>query len=75
MNDDLWHNTGKGEWQYVDIDDPPRWMRDTAQIVVHGKGEWNLFINRQHIGTFSSWEEARDATPMMIKLHGYESQS
>jgi hypothetical protein len=74
MNDGDWQNVGKGMWAYVDTD-ISRWLSNRADIVVHGKGEWSLFINRQHIGTFSSWEEARDATPMMIKLHGYESQS
>jgi hypothetical protein len=74
MNDDLWHSTGKGKWQYVDIDSP-RWMRDTAHIVVYGKTAWHLFINRTYVATFNTWGEARDATPMMIKLHGYESKS
>lgn len=74
MNDDLWHSAGKGKWQYVDINSQ-RWMRDTAQITTTGPGTWHLFINRTYVATFNTWEEARDATPMMIKLHGYESQS
>lgn len=72
MNDGDWQNVGKGMWAYVDTD-INRWLSNRADIVVHGKEEWHLFINRQHIATFPSWEEARDATPMLLKLHGNES--
>ena len=74
MNDDDWQPDGKARWKYLDFS-RNRWRPDWATITCVGPGIWHLFINTQHIATFNSWEEARDATPMMLKLHGYESES
>lgn len=74
MSDELWAKTRSGSWMFSH-QHPNMWTTDMAEIQCTAPHQWHLFINRQHIGTFSSWEEARDATPMMLKLHGYESQS
>lgn len=70
MNDLDWVSAGKGTWRYV-VSDPNTYRWDEALIQVRGEGQWFLYINRQHIGTFNTWAEARDATPMMISLHGF----
>ena len=74
MTDELWLAAGKGRWRHIERD-RFRWATSIADIVVHGPTEWHLFVNTMHVATFNSWAEARDATPMMIKLHGQESQS
>lgn len=71
MNDDEWvANGGQRSWIYYASFVPGRWMRDIATITVVGKDEWQLHVNHTHVATFNSWDEARDATPMMIALHG-----
>ena len=72
MNDNLWTKVTPRQWNYVD-NDPNKWMPDTAQIIVRAPNEWAFHINAIYIATFPSWEEARDATPMLLKLHGNES--
>lgn len=74
MNDEDWVATGKGRWQYIDYS-RSKWVPNMATIMCAGPELWHLFISTQHIATFNSWAEARDATPMMLKLHGYESES
>lgn len=71
MNDEDWNNCGKGRWQYIHKG-LSTWFLDEAQIICTRRDQWQLFINRQYIGAFTSWEEARDATPMMISIHGYK---
>lgn len=72
MNDDLWARVTPRQWHYVG-NAPNKWMPDTAQIVMSSPIEWCFYINAIYIATFNSWEEARDATPMLLKLHGNES--
>jgi len=72
MNDDLWARVTPRQWHYVG-NAPNKWMPDTAQIVMSSPIEWCFYINAVYIATFNSWEEARDATPMLLKLHGNES--
>lgn len=74
MNDEDWSLFGKGRWYYINRD-PRGLAQDVAQIVCAGDTEWQLFINHQPIAAFNSWEEARDATPMMISIHGYKDKS
>ncbi len=74
MNDLDWVSVGKGTWRYSH-QTPGSWRINEATIQVRGDGDWRLFINYKYLSTFTTWEEARDATPMMLKLHGYESQS
>jgi hypothetical protein len=71
MNNELWGIAGKGKWRYT-RHEPNTYRWDEALITCTAAQEWHLFINRHHVGTFNSWEEARDATPMMISLHGYQ---
>jgi len=77
MNDALWTRVTPRQWQYVDTDSgwapERRWMPPTAQIIMSSPIEWCFYINAIYIATFPSWEEARDATPMLLKLHGTES--
>lgn len=76
MRDEDWHpNQGPRSWIYYAPFVGHRWVRDIAVINVVSPTDWHLFINHIHVATFDSWAEARDATPMMINLHGYESQS
>lgn len=74
MNNEVWNSAGKGKWQYIHME-TGTWRADEALIQVRGEGQWFLYINRQHIGTFNTWEEARDATPMMLTLHRYKDES
>lgn len=73
MTDDLWVADGRKRWVYTKYD-PNTYLTDVAVIEVRPDG-WHLFLNFHYIASFNSWAEARDATPMMIKLHGYESRS
>jgi hypothetical protein len=72
MNDDLWRRVTPRQWNYT-YSDPNRWMPNTVQIIMHTPFEWAFHVNAIYIATFPSWEEARDATPMLLKLHGTES--
>jgi len=72
MNDDLWTRVTPRQWRYTG-NDPNKWIPDTAQIIMSNPIEWCFYINAIYIATFPSWEEARDATPMLLKLHGTES--
>ncbi len=74
MNDSDWVVVNPRKWMYV-VPDSSRWWRETAEIVITNASEWHLLINQNYVATFNSWAEARDATPMLLKLHGYESQS
>lgn len=74
MNNDAWAKTRSGSWM-CNHQGQNKWMTDCAEIQCTAPHAWHLFVNRTYIATFSSWEEARDATPMMISLHGYESKS
>ena len=73
MSDKDWGPHGKGGWIYTTYGHGHQY--NTAIIQIRKPNEWNLFINSQHIATFTTWEEARDATPMMLQLHGYESNT
>jgi hypothetical protein len=74
MTDESWTRLGPSHWQFSG-NKPYTWRSDTADIYHHSKANWALYINGVRIASFNTWEEARDATPMMLKLHGYESQS
>jgi hypothetical protein len=68
MDNSLWKLVERGIWQYTR--QGPRWVIDTARIIVRSHDQWQLYINNTYIATFDSWVAARDATPMMITLHG-----
>lgn len=70
MNNDEWHKTQQGMWVYSH-NEPGKWVTDMAVIQCTARQQWHLFINRNHVATFNTWDEARDATPMMISLHGH----
>ena len=70
-NDDWVPNGGPNSWIHYASFVPGRWVRDFATITVVGKDEWQLHINHKYVASFDSWAEARDATPMMIALHGH----
>ena len=74
MRDEDWTPNGRGRWTYTDYS-KSKWVPEVATIFFAGTELWHLFINTQHIATFNSWAEARDATPMMMKLHGQESEA
>lgn len=48
---------------------PDRWRPITVDLKINAYGEWYLFINRNYIATFNSWEEAEGAAPMLFQLH------
>jgi hypothetical protein len=74
MTDGEWRKVTPREWRY-ERPYPNRWVPEAAHVVLRRKGEWALYVNGVFIGTFSSWEEARDAAPMMLSLHGYNAQN
>ena len=70
-NDDWVPNGGPRSWVYYAPFEPNRWTRDIAVITIVGKADWQLHINHKYVASFDSWSEAKDATPMMIALHGH----
>ena len=74
MNDEAWGRSTKGRWEHLHFDQANMTM-NVAAIHCMGQRDWILFINQRYIGTFDTWEEARDATPMMLSLHGYKDES
>lgn len=76
MNDSDWlPNGGPRSWIHYAPFIPGKWARDIATITVVGAADWQLHINHRYAATFNSWAEARDATPMMIALHGHGAKS
>jgi len=70
VTNDQWAKVSPREWRYTH-NDSGRWVPDNAHIVLRGRRAWALYINANLIGTFDTWEEARDVTPMMLALHGF----
>ena len=72
MTNDQWAKINPREWRYTN-DASGGWVPDSAHIVLRGKEDWALYINANFIGTFPTWKEARDVTPMMLALHGFNT--
>lgn len=51
------------------INVPSRYSPHSIDLKIADTGEWNLFINRNYIASFNSWEEAEGAAPMLFQLH------
>ena len=66
---DAWMKVSPTHFTKV-LHNPARFFPTSVDIVIKRKGEWEMYINRNYIATFNSWEEAEGAAPMLFKLHG-----
>jgi hypothetical protein len=65
---DEWKKISPREW-HMTMYRTDVYGGDSLIICLTGYRDWKLFLNRNLIATFDSWEEAADAAPMLYQLH------
>lgn len=69
MNDDQWVRMNPREFLWAPNQRGVHYMVISALA----PNAWRLTLNDRFIATFCSWEEARDAAPMLFTLHKDQS--
>jgi hypothetical protein len=69
MTDDQWVRMNPREFLWVSD------QREINCMVISAlaPNAWRLTLNDRFIATFCSWEDARDAAPMLFSLHKDQS--
>lgn len=63
-----WRKISPREW-HMTMYRQDSYGADAITVRITDYREWQLFINRNHIATFNTWDEASQAAPMLYSLH------
>ena len=63
-----WRKISPREW-HMTMYRTDSYGADSVIIRITDYQEWQLFLNRNYIATFNTWDEASQAAPMLYQLH------